>query len=63
MTNSEQLERETQSCRDELADTLDELRARMTLKLTAVFPGAVDDNSCSHAERLSYFRAIWESSE
>src|SRR3954451_21922339 len=30
MTDSKQLERETESCRNQLADTLDELRARMT---------------------------------
>src|ERR671935_1681152 len=30
MNHSEQLERETESCRNELADTLDELRARIT---------------------------------
>ena len=30
MNHSEQLEREVESCRNELADTLDELRARMT---------------------------------
>jgi hypothetical protein len=43
MTNSEQLERETQSCRDELADTLDELRARMT-------PGEVVDQLVDYAK-------------
>ena len=43
MTYSEQLERETQSCRDELADTLDELRARMT-------PGEVVDQLVDYAK-------------
>src|SRR5438034_8552965 len=43
MTYSEQLERETQSCRGELADTLDELRARMT-------PGEVVDQLVDYAK-------------
>src|SRR5205823_14300473 len=43
MTYSEQLERDTQSCRDELADTLDELRARMT-------PGEVVDQLVDYAK-------------
>jgi len=43
MTDSEQLERDTQSCRDELADTLDELRARMT-------PGEVVDQLVDYAK-------------
>ena len=43
MTNSEQLERETQSCREELAQTLDELRARMT-------PGEVVDQLVDYAQ-------------
>src|SRR5437667_7901581 len=43
MTDSEQLERDTQSCRDELADTLDELRARMT-------PGEVVDQLVDYAQ-------------
>ena len=46
MTYSEQLERETQSCRDELADTLDELRARMT-------PGEVVDQLVDYAKGTS----------
>jgi len=46
MTDSEQLERETQSCRDELADTLDELRARMT-------PGEVVDQLVDYAKYTS----------
>src|SRR5919198_6535657 len=43
MNHSEQLERETQSCRDQLADTLDELRARMT-------PGEVVDQFVDYAK-------------
>jgi hypothetical protein len=43
MTNSEQLERETQSCREELAESLDELRARMT-------PGEVVDQLVDYAQ-------------
>jgi uncharacterized protein DUF3618 len=43
MTYSEQLERETETCRDELADTLDELRARMT-------PGEVVDQLVDYAK-------------
>jgi hypothetical protein len=43
MSNSEQLERETQSCREELADTLEELRARMT-------PGEVVDQLVGYAQ-------------
>jgi hypothetical protein len=43
MTNSEQLERETQSCREELGQTLDELRARMT-------PGEVVDQLVDYAQ-------------
>jgi hypothetical protein len=43
MTNSEQLERETESCREELANTLDELRARMT-------PGQVVDQLVGYAQ-------------
>jgi hypothetical protein len=43
MTNSEQLEREAQSCREELAQTLDELRARMT-------PGEVVDQLVGYAQ-------------
>jgi ElaB/YqjD/DUF883 family membrane-anchored ribosome-binding protein len=43
MSDSEQLERETQSCRDQLADTLDELRARMT-------PGEVVDQLVDYAQ-------------
>src|SRR5436189_1783059 len=43
MTNSEQLERETQSCREELAESLDELRARMT-------PGEVVDQLVGYAQ-------------
>jgi len=43
MTDSEQLERETQSCRNQLADTLDELRARMT-------PGEVVDQLVDYAQ-------------
>jgi Protein of unknown function (DUF3618) len=46
MTNSEQLERETQSCRDELADTLEELRARMT-------PGEVVDQLVDYAQETT----------
>jgi hypothetical protein len=43
MTDSKQLERETQSCRNQLADTLDELRARMT-------PGQVVDQIVGYAQ-------------
>jgi Protein of unknown function (DUF3618) len=43
MTNSEQLEQETQSCREELAETLEELRARMT-------PGEVVDQLVGYAQ-------------
>jgi Protein of unknown function (DUF3618) len=43
MTNSEQLERETEFCREELANTLDELRARMT-------PGQVVDQLVGYAQ-------------
>jgi hypothetical protein len=43
MTDSAQLERETQSSRDQLADTLDELRARMT-------PGEVVDQFVGYAQ-------------
>src|SRR5947208_3118139 len=43
MAYSEQLERDTQSCRDQLADTLDELRARMT-------PGEVVDQLVDYAQ-------------
>src|SRR2546423_12970189 len=43
MAYSEQLERDTQSCRDQLADTLDELRARMT-------PGEVVDQFVGYAQ-------------
>jgi hypothetical protein len=43
MTYSEQLERETESCREQLADTLDELRARMT-------PGEVVDQLVDYAQ-------------
>jgi uncharacterized protein DUF3618 len=43
MAHSEQLERDTQSCRDQLADTLDELRARMT-------PGEVVDQLVDYAQ-------------
>jgi Protein of unknown function (DUF3618) len=43
MTYSEQLERETESCRQQLADTLDELRARMT-------PGEVVDQLVDYAK-------------
>src|SRR6266508_2485297 len=43
MTYSEQLERETQSCREELAESLDELRARMT-------PGEVVDQLVGYAQ-------------
>src|SRR5881392_1720608 len=43
MTYSEQLERETESCRRQLADTLDELRARMT-------PGEVVDQLVDYAQ-------------
>ena len=43
MTSSEQLERDTQSCRDQLADTLDELRARMS-------PGEVVDQLVDYAQ-------------
>src|SRR5438874_480669 len=43
MAHSEQLERDTQSCRDQLADTLDELRARMT-------PGEVVDQLVGYAQ-------------
>jgi Protein of unknown function (DUF3618) len=43
MTYSEQLERETQSCRNELAQTLEELRARMT-------PGEVVDQLVDYAQ-------------
>jgi hypothetical protein len=43
MTYSEQLERETESCREQLADTLDELRARMT-------PGEVVDQLVDYAK-------------
>src|SRR5919108_4462567 len=43
MTYSEQLERETETCRDELADTLDELRTRMT-------PGEVVDQLVDYAK-------------
>jgi hypothetical protein len=43
MSDSEQLERETQSCRDQLADTVDELRARMT-------PGEVVDQLVDYAQ-------------
>jgi hypothetical protein len=43
MTYSEQLERETETCRDQLADTLDELRARMT-------PGEVVDQLVDYAK-------------
>src|SRR2546430_17435755 len=43
MTYSEQLERETESCRRQLADTLDELRARMT-------PGEVVDQLVDYAK-------------
>ena len=43
MAYSEQLERDTQSCRDQLADTLDELRARMT-------PGEVVDQLVDYAK-------------
>jgi Protein of unknown function (DUF3618) len=46
MTNSEQLERETESCRDELADTLEELRARMT-------PGEVVDQLVDYAQETT----------
>jgi hypothetical protein len=42
MTYSEQLERETESCREQLADTLDELRMRMT-------PGEVVDQLVEYA--------------
>jgi len=42
MTYSEQLERETESCREQLADTLDELRMRMT-------PGEVVDQLVDYA--------------
>jgi Protein of unknown function (DUF3618) len=43
MTYSEQLERQTQSCRNELAQTLEELRARMT-------PGEVVDQLVDYAQ-------------
>ena len=43
MTYSEQLERETESCREQLADTLDELRMRMT-------PGEVVDQLVDYAQ-------------
>src|SRR6266576_2102919 len=43
MAYSEQLERDTQSCRDQLADTLDELRMRMT-------PGEVVDQLVNYAQ-------------
>jgi Protein of unknown function (DUF3618) len=43
MSDSEQLERETQSYRDQLTDTLDELRARMT-------PGEVVDQLVDYAQ-------------
>jgi hypothetical protein len=43
MTYSEQLERETETCRDQLAETLDELRARMT-------PGEVVDQLVDYAK-------------
>jgi Protein of unknown function (DUF3618) len=43
MAHSEQLERDTQSCRDQLADTLDELRARMS-------PGEVVDQLVDYAQ-------------
>jgi len=43
MTYSERLERETESCRQQLADTLDELRARMT-------PGEVVDQLIDYAK-------------
>src|SRR5438477_862749 len=43
MAYSEQLERDTQSCRDQLADTLDELRMRMT-------PGEVVDQLVGYAQ-------------
>ena len=43
MAHSEQLERDTQSCRDQLADTLDELRTRMT-------PGEVVDQLVNYAQ-------------
>jgi hypothetical protein len=43
MTYSEQLERDTESCRRQLADTLDELRARMT-------PGEVVDQLVDYAK-------------
>jgi Protein of unknown function (DUF3618) len=43
MTYSEQLERQTQSCRNELAQTLEELRARMT-------PGEVIDQLVDYAQ-------------
>jgi Protein of unknown function (DUF3618) len=43
MTYSEQLERETEFCRQQLADTLDELRARMT-------PGEVVDQLVDYAK-------------
>jgi uncharacterized phage infection (PIP) family protein YhgE len=43
MTYSEQLERETETCRNELADTLDELRTRMT-------PGEVVDQLVDYAK-------------
>jgi Protein of unknown function (DUF3618) len=46
MTHSEQLERETESCRNELADTLDELRARMT-------PGEVVDQLVDYAQNTT----------
>jgi Protein of unknown function (DUF3618) len=43
MTYSEQLERETETCRNELADTLDELRTRMS-------PGEVVDQLVDYAK-------------
>jgi hypothetical protein len=43
MTYSEQLEQQTQSCRNELAQTLEELRARMT-------PGEVVDQLVDYAQ-------------
>ena len=43
MTDSKQLERETQSCRDQLTDTLDELRTRLT-------PGEVVDQLVDYAQ-------------
>ena len=46
MAHSEQLERDTQSCRDQLADTLDELRARMS-------PGEVVDQLVDYAQDSS----------